>query len=77
MGLQCERDGGMIPKGYRVGGESTLEPIGCDQMSMGKPMKPLVTLCPLSSIINFFQKLVEAVNSLGRERHGSLIACLI
>ena len=40
MGLQCERYGDMIPQGYRMGSESTLEPIGCDHMSMGKPMNP-------------------------------------
>ena len=50
MELQCERDGGMIPQGIGRGVSKPPEPIGCDQMSMGKPMKTLATF--LSSILN-------------------------
>ena len=40
MELQHERDGGMIPEGIGRGVIQTLEPIGRDHMSMGKPMNP-------------------------------------
>ena len=51
MGLQRERDGGMISQGIGWGVSQTPEPIGCDQMSMGKLMKPQLPFCPLSPII--------------------------
>ena len=76
MGLQRERDGDMISQGIGRGISQTSDPIGQDQMSVGEPMKPQLPFCPLSSIIHFFQKLVEAVNALGRARHGSLMAWL-
>ena len=74
MGLQRERDGGMIPQGIGRGVSQTPEPIGCDQMSFGKPMNPQLPF--LSSFLNhqFLQKVGEAVNALGRVRHGNLMA---
>ena len=50
MELQHERDGGMIPQGIRWGVSQTPDPIGCDQMSMGKPNEPLATF--LSFVLN-------------------------
>ena len=66
----------MIPQGIGWGVIQNPDPIGCDQMSMGKPMIPQLPFCRLSSIIKFFQKLVEAVNALGIARHGNMIVCL-
>ena len=43
---------------------------------MGEPLNPQLPFFPLSSIINLFQKLVEAVNAIGRARHCSLIVRL-
>ena len=40
MGVQRERDVGMISQGIGRGVSQTPEPIGCDHMSMGKPMNP-------------------------------------
>ena len=40
------------------------------------PLMPWLHFCPMSSIIHFFQKLVEAVNALGRARHDSLFMCM-
>ena len=52
MGSQCERDGGIITQGIGWGVNQTPKPIGCDQMSMGKPMNPqyLFVPCPQSFI---------------------------
>ena len=52
MGLQRERDGGMIPQGIGRGVSQTHETIGCDHMSMGKPMNPQLpfVLCAQSLI---------------------------
>ena len=44
MGLQREIDGGMIPQGIGRGVSPTPKPIGCDEMSMGKPMNPQLLL---------------------------------
>ena len=73
MGLQRERDGGMIPQGIGRGVIQTPETIMCDHISMGKPMNPQLPF--LSSVLNhqFLPKFGEAVNALGRVRHGSLM----
>ena len=72
--LQRKRDGGLIPQGIGWGVSQTPEPIGCDQMLMGNPMNPQIPFSLVSPIINFFQKLVEAVNALGKVGHGGLMA---
>ena len=76
MGMQRERDGGMISQGIGRGVSQNPKLIGWDQMSMGEPMNPQLPFFPLPSVIHFFQKLIEAVNALGRARHGSMIVCL-
>ena len=77
MELQCERDGGMILQGTGW---------GVSQIPWANRVWPDVNrrthgnlsypFCPLSSIIDFFQKVDELVNALGRARHGSLMAWL-
>ena len=62
----------MIPQGIGWGVSQTLEPIGCDQMSMRKPMNPQ----PLfASVLHhqFLPEFDEAVNAFGITRHGRLM----
>ena len=49
MGLQRERDGGVTLQGIGWGVSQTPKPVGCDQMSMGKPMNPQPLL---ASVLN-------------------------
>ena len=74
MELHREMGGGMIPQGIGRGFSQTLEPIGCDQMSMGKPMNPHLPFCPLSSIIDFFQNLLRQLTTW--EKQGLVVLWL-
>ena len=76
MELQHERDGGMIPQGIGWGVSQTPWANKVRPYVNGETHGTPTTFCPLSSIINFFQKLDEAVNALGKARHGSLMAWL-
>ena len=63
MGLQREIDGHMISQGIGRGVSQNPNPIGWDQMLIEEPMNPQLPFFPLSSVIHFFYKLVEEVNS--------------
>ena len=76
MELQRERDGGMISQGIGWGVGQTVWANRVWPDVNGETHESSDTFCSLHSIINSFQKLVEAVNALGKARHGRLIACL-
>ena len=76
MELQREKDGGMISQGIGRGVSQTPWANRVWLDVNGETHEPSATFSPLSSIINFFQKLDEVVNALGRARHGSLTAFL-
>ena len=70
MGLQRERDGGMIFQGIGWGGGQPLN-LRVRPDVKGRTLEPQLPFFPLSSIINFFHKLFESVNALGRARYGN------
>ena len=67
-----ERDGGIFSQGIGRENIQTLEPIVLSQVSMRETISSHLPFFVLyTQSFNFSRRVVEAVNALGRERHGS------